>query len=766
MAVVVLASSACFANPSLAAAISDREFESLKAEAQKSGAAFVSVSVASVSLVDAMQDTSGRRSSRYEAMRTRAQTLQSTLGDEAWPFGKSDNFLGQFGMYLTPRGLDILRLSKDADQFRAHVPEQIQLLRAHPGFSRLEAELEQAGQVDALVTVRNQYAAYDIASNGQAVVTGGAQAVAEHGKAGNRIVAALRSADVSNLNAVRSGLEADARNSSLSSLHLRVSLNARAFLTLANHPDVASMQLQRESTGAKLIPVVDERLLAKAGQETASNVILLMRDPLPHWKFNQLEFERARDARSRVAQSLAQSYRLTSYLRAMPEIGAITARLTAAEIDRIVKSQDSRLTGIIADTVVGTPALNKSTSRMRMPLVWNADAPAYPNAGFRGAYPSVQNDPSSQHLPVYIVVMDSGTKIAHPMLAGRVLDTFSSCFGTFDGFNSSICPGALASVPSTWKTVNTPGSAAAPLGSSYCNLRTSFVSYCDHGTLVAGVAAGNQVLDDQGNTLSGVAPLAQVVPFQVFSWNLSQGGGPALFAGDLLAALQAVYNVSSVDPAQNFIVVNMSIGSPGTYLSSSCASGVAPFNQPSAPNQVTNDAFSSIVANLKSRGIPVIAATGNNGQANATEFPACLPGVIKAGGMLNPSDIANPQLSMALDMNRIYVNPAASPTGESFFLGSSGTNISPGSTVRSATANTTALYGGDVGTSLAAPHVAGAYAVVRAGYVKLGANQNFSVDAASNYLRLGLTGVDVPGPSIPGVSAPMYRAIRFDLVAP
>lgn len=361
--------------------------------------------------------------------------------------------------------------------------------------------------------------------------------------------------------------------------------------------------------------------------------------------------------------------------------------------------------------------------------------------------------------------MDTGTLHTHPMLSGQILDSFSSCFGSFPVTGSlvSICPGAVANTPGSWDTPFVPGSATPPpLTSAYCTARTASTSFCDHGSQVASAAAGKSS-PHNGRILSGVAPAAKIVPFQVFSWNLSIGGGPGLYASDLFSALNTVLSQTGPSPADNFIVVNMSIGSPGTYYATSCGSGGAPFQLPFDPVAVLNAQFASVINVLKNRGVPVVAAAGNNAQQNAVEWPACLPGVVKVGSVLNPTNPAD--LSIFLGANLLHIESTPSFAGDFFFLAPGGGGLAD-TQVTSATVNPTNSYRADFGTSLAAPHVAGAYAVVRAGYAKLGLNAIYSWQGASQFLKQDLTGVDLVGPPIPGQPAPQYRFIRFDAVTP
>ena len=90
---------------------------------------------------------------------------------------------------------------------------------------------------------------------------------------------------------------------------------------------------------------------------------------------------------------------------------------------------------------------------------------------------------------VAIAIVDTGVDAAHPFLGGRVIA--EACFST-----NNAAQGATSLCPGNGSAAFGPG-AAAP-----CSL-----SNCDHGTHVAGIAAGN----------SGVAPGASIIAVQVFS---------------------------------------------------------------------------------------------------------------------------------------------------------------------------------------------------------------------------------------------------------
>ena len=103
-------------------------------------------------------------------------------------------------------------------------------------------------------------------------------------------------------------------------------------------------------------------------------------------------------------------------------------------------------------------------------------------------------------------------------------------------------------------------------------------------------------------------------------------------------------------------------------------------------------------------GVPVIAATGNNTLSGAINWPACVNGVIKVSSVLNDS------LGQTRTLQANLANPTAFP-GETFWLapgGQSGFGVR--SSIPGATLTATAP---DHGTSMAAPHIAGFYAVLK-----------------------------------------------------
>jgi subtilisin family serine protease len=196
-------------------------------------------------------------------------------------------------------------------------------------------------------------------------------------------------------------------------------------------------------------------------------------------------------------------------------------------------------------------------------------------------------------------------------------------------------------------------------------------SSCGHGTHVAGIAAG------LGSGFSGVARNANIIAIQVFS---NYYGSLGAYDSDLIAALNRVYALRN---DFKIAAVNLSLGG-GAY---------------SAYCNDEEPAFTAAVSNLASVGIATIAASGNSYYTSRISYPACISSVISVGSVLD-ANIGNCSGELAPDKVACYSNSAS-------FL----SLLAPGSFIESAFPNN--RYVNAEGTSMAAPHVAGAWAVLR-----------------------------------------------------
>ena len=250
-----------------------------------------------------------------------------------------------------------------------------------------------------------------------------------------------------------------------------------------------------------------------------------------------------------------------------------------------------------------------------------------------------------------IAVLDTGVDGSHSMLAGKV--AAEACFSTTfsSGGSTSVCPDGS-------EQQTGPGAG-----------RPCSVSGCDHGTHVAGIAAGN------GTSLAGVAREANLIAVQVFSRfdgvSICGSGDPCVqaYTSDIIRGLEFVYGLRS---QMNIAAVNISLGGDGY----------------SAPCDAHEPEMKAIIDTLRSVGIATVIASGNNGFSNAISSPACISSAISVGSTTKSDAISG------------YSNSA-------HFL----SLLAPGSSITSSIPG--GGYAAFSGTSMAAPHVAGAWAVLK-----------------------------------------------------
>lgn len=253
---------------------------------------------------------------------------------------------------------------------------------------------------------------------------------------------------------------------------------------------------------------------------------------------------------------------------------------------------------------------------------------------------------------VAVAVLDTGFDTSHPTFAGRIVA--EACFSSDAGTNVTLCPGG--------SPVEVGPGAAVHCG--------SISSSCFHGTHVAGIAVGADAVQ------TGVAPAADLIAVQVFhAYACSAGYCLRASLSDLVAALDHVATlVEPLAATTRVAAVNMSLG--GGLFASACDA--------SYPSMAT------AVANLASKGVAVITSSGNSGSVSAVGMPACLSGTIAVGSTTDADVVSS------------FSN--GHPTLVDLLApGSSITSAAPGGGTRTAS-----------GTSAAAPHVAGAWALLSA----------------------------------------------------
>jgi subtilisin family serine protease len=256
-----------------------------------------------------------------------------------------------------------------------------------------------------------------------------------------------------------------------------------------------------------------------------------------------------------------------------------------------------------------------------------------------------------------VAVLDSGVDAGHPFFGGRVVA--EACF------SSTVKRKTVSMCPNGQETQIGPG-AAAP-----CD----WTAGCEHGTHVTGIAAGSG--DAIGQPFSGVARNASIMGVQVFSEVIDRkqcgGAAPCLgaFTSDVIAGLEHVY-ATVVGGQLDVAAVNMSLGA-GAF---------------DAPCDA--EPYKPAIDNLRAVGVASVVASGNAGETTRISSPACISSAISVGSTSLADDVS------------WFSNVAP-------FL----SLLAPGDAVTSSTPGGGFTILG--GTSMAAPHVTGAWAVIRQG---------------------------------------------------
>jgi subtilisin len=258
----------------------------------------------------------------------------------------------------------------------------------------------------------------------------------------------------------------------------------------------------------------------------------------------------------------------------------------------------------------------------------------------------------------HIAILDSGVDKNHPMLAGKVAS--EACYSCSGGdciptMELSVCDG---------KTESTDPGSGMP-----CQ-----VSGCEHGTMVASIAAGKNMTP----RLRGVAPGASLISIKVVhQTNLYCGGLPEPCVGikdlDLLAGFKRVYDLRK---QFKISAVNISLGRHPTadVCGHPAVAGV----------------YRDIFILLRGEGIAPIVAGGDGfpiGNDGKLSIPACADAAMPVSATTQNKD----QFSWTShDDGRLVA-------------------VAPGSYVYGAVPGNRYSYG--TGTSFAAPQISGAMAL-------------------------------------------------------
>lgn len=374
------------------------------------------------------------------------------------------------------------------------------------------------------------------------------------------------------------------------------------------------------------------------------------------------------------AISTTVDYSQLEQLRSDPNVDSIT-------LSRYHKPAELKSSNQFLESINLRPSMNDVVTLMDANDAWN-NSPSYTGSGER------------------IAIIDTGVQSSHPFLSGSVV--LEACFaqGPNGSASGGDCPNGLDSQTGT--------GAGAPC---------TTVSGCNHGTHVAGIAAGRRNVS--GAPVGGVAPSASVIAIQVFT---------TFESTDLVSpGVSVCESVGSSDPciltsdsdvlsALNYVIanrtgvasVNLSLGGGG--YSQNC--------------DLDSPTVATAISTLRSYGILSAVASGNDGNSAQISWPACISSAVAVGSVSKADVVAS--YSNSNSLIDIWGTGGVSPSS-SAILSSVPTTLDVDGTVDG--------YTRKIGTSMASPTIAGAIALLRDAYPSESATQILS--------RLQSSGVNV-----------------------
>ncbi|WP_295850309.1 S8 family serine peptidase [uncultured Xylophilus sp.] len=634
-----------------AASVSDVEYKKISESIRMNGYSPVLINIKSIPLSRLGSDLTGVISE----IESRTNRLKAELGAGIVDGGVWSNGIGQVELKLNAKGLETLRRTVSAESFSAGAPWY-----TRSSSSNLDGRLNsidealKGGPVDVEIILNTENFQFELSEDGSIAVLNAGDGVKDARQA---LLKKMTSLDVIGLSSLQS--EVFSANSPI----VKLKLTRQGIEKLSLEKSVRSMRLvgYKERRQSEVLNFADAAK-PKNGQY---DILITIDSPVSGGLISKSNEINQTEAYTKAARRLVSKYGVDLRHLDFIRMGIVAAKGSEKNIAAMVAAKDPLIKQVSLNRIAGYPQLNQSGFTMNLPGAWNV--------GYVG---SGQN----------IAILDTGVQLNHDFFkdaSGNSRIFFQACFGTNSGNAQSVCPAQDANGDSP---LNYPNSGA-PTPSNLCS---PYAEPCFHGTHVAGIAAG-RYQTTLPTPVQGVAYGARILAIKVSSYDPTTAPNLPYFTEDIVAALNAIMLNMSAGTTNNPFTVNISSGTSSTY-GGQC--------------NYFNAAATAAIDNLRNLGVPVVVAAGNSGSYSSNSliaWPACIDGAIKVAALDNDSSGATLATYSKLPL------PSSFP-GQDLWAAPGGGNTK---SILSSSGPGASELSGASGTSMAAPQIAGLYALVK-----------------------------------------------------